>query len=405
MFMNIGFISTWFERGAAYVTKSYIEALQDKNNIFVYARGGESFAKDDSDWNKDYVTWGKRLSGTNINKIHLYEWIKKNEINVVFFNEQHEFSIVASLKRDFRNLKIGSYIDYYKENTIEFFDIYDFIICNTKRHYEAFENHKQKYFVPWGTNTNIFKPNYQLAKKSNELVFFHSAGMSNRKGTDLVIKAFIKGELFNRSKLIIHTQVDIKGISGYETNDLLKYNIQVIKKTVTAPGLYYLGDVYVYPTKLEGLGLTIFEALASGLPVITTDNAPMNEVVTNDVGKLIEVERLYSRSDGYYWPLSVCSISDLINKMSYYIENYSNLDEFKVRARKYAEEKLDWKDQTERVNDIFNETIIKDFNKELYVKIIKKEKDEKIVHLKLGLNTNNIFGELAKQIFDIKRSK
>jgi len=229
--------------------------------------------------------------------------------------------------------------------------------------------------------------------------------MSNRKGTDLVIKAFIKGELFNRSKLIIHTQVDIKGISGYETNDLLKYNIQVIKKTVTAPGLYYLGDVYVYPTKLEGLGLTIFEALASGLPVITTDNAPMNEVVTNDVGKLIEVERLYSRSDGYYWPLSVCSISDLINKMSYYIENYSNLDEFKVRARKYAEEKLDWKDQTERVNDIFNETIIKDFNKELYVKIIKKEKDEKIVHLKLGLNTNNIFGELAKQIFDIKRSK
>ena len=35
--MNIGFVSTWFERGAAYVTKAYIELLKDENNIYIYA--------------------------------------------------------------------------------------------------------------------------------------------------------------------------------------------------------------------------------------------------------------------------------------------------------------------------------------------------------------------------------
>jgi hypothetical protein len=39
--MNIGFVSTWFERGAAYVTKQYIDAVKERNNIFVYARGGK----------------------------------------------------------------------------------------------------------------------------------------------------------------------------------------------------------------------------------------------------------------------------------------------------------------------------------------------------------------------------
>ncbi len=38
--MNIGFVSTWFERGAAYVTKQYIDAVKERNYVFVYARGG-----------------------------------------------------------------------------------------------------------------------------------------------------------------------------------------------------------------------------------------------------------------------------------------------------------------------------------------------------------------------------
>lgn len=69
--MNIGFVSTWFERGAAYVTKAYLDLLKENNNVYVYARGGESFAKNDKNWDKPYVTWGDEFFNTKINKKRL----------------------------------------------------------------------------------------------------------------------------------------------------------------------------------------------------------------------------------------------------------------------------------------------------------------------------------------------
>lgn len=404
MSMNIGFVSTWFERGAAYVTKAYIDAVVSKgNNAYVYARAGEMLAKKESEWNKDYVTYGLRLSGTRINKRHFYKWIKDNKLDIVFFNEQHEFDITAKLKKDFSSLKVGAYIDYYKEDTVDLFHIYDFIICNTKRHYSVFKNHDNSYYVPWGTDTALFKPR-ALDREHDKIVFFHSAGMSDRKGTDLLIQAFIKGVLYQKSKLIIHTQVDLKTLVGYSIEELENYNIEIIEKTVTAPGLYCMGDVYVYPTKLEGIGLSIFEAMASGLPVIVTDHPPMNEFINNDIGKLIKVNNLFCRSDAYYWPLAQCSINSLIEKMQYYIDNQQDLESFKKTAREYAIKHMDWKSQYDKLNNIFEVTPIQPLNQKAYHKIMMQEKRNKITALKTLLSFNNKTGEIIKLLIDRRRS-
>jgi glycosyltransferase involved in cell wall biosynthesis len=42
-------------------------------------------------------------------------------------------------------------------------------------------------------------------------------------------------------------------------------------------------DVCLSPSRWEGLGLPLYEAIAFGLPTITNDAPPMNEVVENDV--------------------------------------------------------------------------------------------------------------------------
>ena len=119
--MKIGFVSTWFERGAAYVTKSYIDVLKSKHDVYVYARGGEENAKNDPKWNLSYVTWGLNLPGTTINKKHFFKWVKESRVEIIFFNEQRDYKILALLKKEFPEIKIGSYIDYYKENEIENF--------------------------------------------------------------------------------------------------------------------------------------------------------------------------------------------------------------------------------------------------------------------------------------------
>ncbi|MDU5111696.1 MAG: glycosyltransferase, partial [Clostridium sp.] len=348
--MNIGFVSTWFERGAAYVTKSYLDLLEKKHNVFVFARAGEEYAINDSNWDKDYVTWGSRMWGTDIYWRELRKWIVKNSIDIIFFNEQAEIEPILKLKLNFPNIKVGSYIDYYTPKSISDFNNYDFLICNTLRHYSVFKNHKQCYYVPWGTNIDLYKYN---VKKSKELCFFHSCGMSNRKGTDLLIETFIEFGLYKESKLIIHTQKPINEIISLKYKDFERYNIEIINKTVSPPGLYYLGDVYVYPTYLEGLGLTQFEALSSGLPVIVPNNQPMNEIINDNIGKLVEIDLYKTRQDAYYWPLCVVKKEDLAKKMYYYIENRSKLIKEKETCRKYAVERLNWSDRESQILDIF----------------------------------------------------
>jgi len=48
------------------------------------------------------------------------------------------------------------------------------------------------------------------------------------------------------------------------------------------PQFYGDADVFVFPTLLEGLGLVVLEAMASGLPVITTARGP-DEVVRDGI--------------------------------------------------------------------------------------------------------------------------
>lgn len=99
--MNIGFVSTWFERGAAYVTKTYINFLKEKHNIYVYARGGEAYAKNDPNWDLPYVTWGKRVGmGMEISLSDISKWIEKNSLDIIFLMSSKILPLYIRLKRN-----------------------------------------------------------------------------------------------------------------------------------------------------------------------------------------------------------------------------------------------------------------------------------------------------------------
>ncbi|HKM22101.1 MAG TPA: glycosyltransferase family 4 protein [Lachnospiraceae bacterium] len=396
--MNIGFVSTWYDRGGAYVTKAYLNAVSSGGHrVFVYARGDNGKGKGNPNWDMPYVTFGLNLWDTNINQSHFDRWIRRNQLDIVFFNEQMEFSIVAHIKKDFPKIKTGSYIDYYTETMLPYFQLYDFIICNTHRHMEAMSEHPQKYFVRWGTNIDLFKPVQKKDTDNGMPVFFHSAGMSYRKGTDILVDAFIHGKLYEKSKLVIHTQIEISKQCNYTKEELASKNIEVIEQTVTAPGLYYMGDIYVYPTQLEGVGLTMYEALASGLPVITTNFPPMNEFIDGSnpsIGQVITPERLYARADGYLWPLAKCSESSLIQCMEYYITHSDQLHEYQQSARDFAVKELNWESRYSEINHIFESAVIRTTDDKLCNQVIRKEKRARLHHLLLAFLTNTHFDSI-----------
>lgn len=376
--MKIGIVTTWFERGAAYVSRQFKQILEKEHEVFIYARGGEEYAIGDPNWDGDYVWWGKRkdslfFSGTYIDKKDFIRWIRLKGIELIIFNEQHWFLPLIWCKE--LNIKTVAYIDYYTNATIPFFSIYDALICNTKRHKEAFEHHPHAYYVPWGTDVELFKPT-----ESKELVngdiptIFHSAGMSGyRKGTDQLLRAYIKSK--QQCKLVLHTQRPLENQFPelVESMNILQKEgkLELITGTVAAPGLYYKGDIYIYPSRLEGIGLTIAEAISSGLVCIVPDNGPMNEFVDDSCGFVIPIKKYFCREDGYYWPMCEVNIDELAKIIDYCSDNTNMVVSMKRKARKYALDNLSQELNFNVLLEIVANTQFHQLEKKLENKIVK----------------------------------
>ena len=396
--MNIGIVTTWFERGAAYVSRQFMDVLSKEHNVYIYARGGENYAIGNEKWDLPNVHWGKRNEGkiiyidsTYIVKKDFIKWIKANDIEAILFNEQRWYQPLLWCKE--LKIKTFAYIDYYTEETIPLFNVYDCLICNTKRHYFAFRGHKNTKYLKWGTDINLYQPAYM---KHEKLTFFHSAGMAPiRKGTDVVIEAFYNSPERTKGKLLIHTQTSlIKSIPSQKERieELIREGtLEIIEKTISAPGLYYMGDVYVYPSRLDGIGLTLMEGIASGLACITIDNAPMNEFIEDEFGKVCDVDYYYSRSDGYYWPMAVPSITSLTGIFNNFLTGKHDIDKMKKAAREYAVKELDFNKNCTRLNTIINET---EFHKI----------DNKTVLLINKFDNNGVkrFGKFLYPLYNIK---
>lgn len=100
-------------------------------------------------------------------------------------------------------------------------------------------------------------------------------GAGARKSTAKVCRAFKElRATMPGIKLTVNMQVPF----GCEDDEGITYNI----RNVPCPeSLYETGDVFIYPSVAEGIGLQILEAMSCGFPVVTTNYPPMNEYIVN----------------------------------------------------------------------------------------------------------------------------
>jgi glycosyltransferase involved in cell wall biosynthesis len=137
----------------------------------------------------------------------------------------------------------------------------DKFVCLTRWAYEIAQSYNlPSVYCPFPVDTEKFK---FTQRGSDNIVFLHNAGkLGNkfRKGTDLVVSAYWQS-IINRNSfnLLLRSQYAKDVDNPYE--------------------LYSMGDVYLAPSRKEGLGLPIYEAMACGLPVITTDFMPASEPI------------------------------------------------------------------------------------------------------------------------------
>jgi glycosyltransferase involved in cell wall biosynthesis len=122
-------------------------------------------------------------------------------------------------------------------------------------------------------------------RKNNTPFILGVGKLSPRKNFISVLKAF------NAIKDKIEHQLVIVGGNGWDFQEIEKVIIELdLNKRVELLGyvtdeylvpLYQNASVFVYPSKFEGFGLTILEAMACGCPVITSNITSPPEVAGN----------------------------------------------------------------------------------------------------------------------------
>jgi glycosyltransferase involved in cell wall biosynthesis len=135
--------------------------------------------------------------------------------------------------------------------------------------------------IPPGINLDSFRPTV----RDNPLPrILFVGGDFVRKGGDLLLEVFRK-RLRGRAELDLVTPADIKPEDGVRVHRGVKANSPVLHQ------LFAGCDVFVLPTRGEVLPLAGMEALAAGLPLVTTRVGGMPELVRDgETGRLVDVD-------------------------------------------------------------------------------------------------------------------
>ena len=124
-----------------------------------------------------------------------------------------------------------------------------------------------------------------------------------RKGLDSLLKVFKK--VLEK----IDTMLLVVGKGNQTAAKKLAKSLGILENVVftgfvdrtTLKKYYAICDIYICPSRLEGFGLTILEAMAAGKPIVATDVGAIPEVVKNgENGILVELNDINGMADAIY---------------------------------------------------------------------------------------------------------
>lgn len=197
-------------------------------------------------------------------------------------------------------------------------------------------------YCPWPIDVEAF--DFRQRTRCERYVFAHgNGGPRDRKGGKIVAEA---ARLAPDVPLIVYSQVQ-DGLTSSLTEDVHWPKTVDFRGAVPSPAdLYRDGDVFVLPSRWEGLGLQLFECQAAGMPLITTDAPPMNEA--NPWRRLPSTPNRVRLSHDY--PSHDVSPEDLVRIMR---ENLgADIADASQSSREWVEERRDWRTNAEKIRGI-----------------------------------------------------
>jgi glycosyltransferase involved in cell wall biosynthesis len=146
--------------------------------------------------------------------------------------------------------------------------------------------------IPNAIDPDWFESVEPAPKSHDELRILYLGQLKYRKGFDLLAKAILPVvERFPQARFVFATHspiqrsdlldiVDEAGVRGYIQ---LPEHVSDSEKAA----LFLGSDLYVLPTRYEGFGIPLLEAMSAGCPVISTNIPVIDEIIKNEVNGLL----------------------------------------------------------------------------------------------------------------------
>lgn len=189
--------------------------------------------------------------------------------------------------------------------------------------------------IPYGASIADFNYRTRIYQKGKKLSLLIVANISKRKGIDYLIKA-MEGL---QGKAVQLNMIGAPDTGGEILLDKIKQasNINYYGKIPHAEihKFFDQSDVFVLPSLAEGSSLSVYEAIAAGMPCIVTEN----------VGSVIE-----DKKDGLI--IEAKSSKAIIDAILYFLNNPDEVERMSVNTQKTIKE-FSWNEFEKKIGDFY----------------------------------------------------
>ena len=326
--MRVGVVTKWFNRGQPVVGRQLRSALDELGHeSFVLARpkreaGPRPGALDRDDvWDQPGVT---EASTFEVPGGEYERWVEENGIEAILCDQNYQFAEIAALRgRGVRTIGRFVWEHFAPDHVPGAREAYDVVYSLTKAEQARYRDlGLETPYVPWGCHPELLaiaewadatrsRAGSGMSPRSRtdgpevagdvadpaptgtapiHVTFIFPGGfLGHRKPLEPVLEAFdrVKDE---RLRLLVTAQVERKQVRP--AVEASERDPRIVVEVGDRPSAAHLRrfascDVCLSPSRWEGLGLPLYEAIAFGMPAITNDAPPMNEAVRDGVNGIL----------------------------------------------------------------------------------------------------------------------
>ncbi|MCS7290074.1 MAG: glycosyltransferase [Roseiflexus sp.] len=220
------------------------------------------------------------------------------------------------------------------------------------------------YVMPLGYDPARFRPDGPARRITGRFTFLSVFEWGERKAPDVLLRAYAAA--FTRrddvvlilrvnnfdAEVDVARQIAALRLPANAPPIVLLYNRHISDESLGA--LYRSADCFVLPTRGEGWGLPILEAMACGLPVIATDWSGQTEFLHRTVGYPLRVRRLVAADAKcpYYlgWQWAEPDIEHLVALMRHVYDHPDEARRVGARAAQETAARWTWAHAAERIH-------------------------------------------------------